>query len=375
MSGKIQDQDIKSQAELISAGGVKASLPNDTKVYISAYSAGLTLAELITQYKVGDGDSPLRMAPSSPADAKLNFNSSQVSSLDGTVRNAPPVGGTVPAVLTAGYIDFQAKTTSGSSFTITFPGSSTLNFFRLAGFTQTSDGKITVIFSTEAASVGALPNPITVLTAGGSPIGYIILKATSITGQYKTSGSTTSIIEAAPGGIPAIIRFSSMSSASSGGSGGSLLWVEDGASAPSTIEFSNLVYLYPSGGSNHLYSWVKVPSSYTAGAPIKMRLPWYSPDSSGNGLMSTVATLIRSGTDAANSTTNQRTSTNTAITLSGGTVNVPQVVTYDLTDTTGNINGVAVSPNDLIRVDLIRGSDTATSDIRNLVNSGEVTFQ
>ena len=88
--------------------------------------------------------------------------------------------------------------------------------------------------------------------------------------------------------------------------------------------------------------------------------------------MQTVATLIRKGTDAVTSTTNQRTCTNSAVTLSAGTVNVPQELALDLTSSTGQINGVAVSPGDLIIVKLTRGTDTATSDLRAIVYGAEV---
>lgn len=48
---KIQDSDIKSSAELISAGGTASQLPNDTKVYVTASSLNKTLYQAIT-----DGD-------------------------------------------------------------------------------------------------------------------------------------------------------------------------------------------------------------------------------------------------------------------------------------------------------------------------------
>jgi hypothetical protein len=162
---------------------------------------------------------------------------------------------------------------------------------------------------------------------------------------------------------------------SGGGAGGtSLRWVED-VSAPSPAdEFFNLCYFFVAAQTQYLFSLLKVPTSYVAGSPIKLKLPIYSPDSTGTILVTSLATLIRNGTDAFGSTTNQRTSTNTAITLSGGTVNVPQTEVLDLTDSTGKINSVAVSAGDYILIQLNRGSDTGLSDVRSPVYGSEVTF-
>ncbi len=103
-------------------------------------------------------------------------------------------------------------------------------------------------------------------------------------------------------------------------------------------------------------------------------MSFYSPDSSGDVLLQSVATLIRVGTDLISSTTNQRTSTNAAVTLSGGTVSIPQALSLDLSDASGQINGVAVSPGDLIIVQFVRGTDTATSDVNVPVYGTEVSF-
>ena len=160
----------------------------------------------------------------------------------------------------------------------------------------------------------------------------------------------------------------------SGGGGGSLDWVEDENSPLPTTEFQQNVYNYPAADTQKLFSMVKVPSGYTAGNPIVLKIPFFSPDNSGTGLLQAVATLIRPGTTALDSTTNQRTTTNTAVTLSAGTVNIPQSVDLDITSSIGEINSVAVLPGDLIKVQLQRGTDTATSDLRAMVYAAETTF-
>lgn len=159
-----------------------------------------------------------------------------------------------------------------------------------------------------------------------------------------------------------------------GGGGGALRWIE-GASAPiMAVETDQEVYSYEAAQAQDLFCNVRVPSSYVLGHQIKMKALFLHADSSGNALLRAQSTLIRPATDAVTSSTNQRTTTNSAVSLSGGTVDVPQLVTLDLTDTIGKINSVSVSPGDLIKVRLYRDTDTATGDLRALPYNAEVTF-
>lgn len=57
MAGKIQNEDIKTAAELVSAGATAASLPNDDKVYVSALSINKTLKQAIIDGDIGTGAS------------------------------------------------------------------------------------------------------------------------------------------------------------------------------------------------------------------------------------------------------------------------------------------------------------------------------
>jgi len=157
---------------------------------------------------------------------------------------------------------------------------------------------------------------------------------------------------------------------------GSLQWIEAGAAPITAVDsVNNRIFSFVSSLSQNLYTSINVPDSYVPGKQIKMSLKFYSPDSSGTALLTAVSTLIRTGTDAITSTTNQRTSTNSAITLSGGTVNIPQSVIFDLTSSTGTINSVAVSAGSTILINLSRGSDTAASDLSSLIYNAEVITQ
>ena len=148
-----------------------------------------------------------------------------------------------------------------------------------------------------------------------------------------------------------------------GGGGVAVTWQEDAVSPITTIQNNMRTWAFSNGEGQSLYALVKVPVSYTAGQQISLRSVFYSADSSGNVYFKTTATLIRVGTDAITSTTNQRTSSQGAVTLGAGTVNKPQAVTCDLTSTSGQINSVSVAAGDLLLVKLYRdSSDTATGD-------------
>lgn len=160
-----------------------------------------------------------------------------------------------------------------------------------------------------------------------------------------------------------------------GGSGGSIKWSEQ-ALAPLLIRQNGAdVYKFEDGENQYLYTFIKVPSSYTGGRQITLKSLWHTSVTSGDVLFQTQATLIRVGTDAADSTTNQRTSTNTATTVNG-TANVVTAVSCDLTDSNGQINSVAVSAGDLILVRLTRdtSTDTAASAANIYADASEVNF-
>jgi hypothetical protein len=160
----------------------------------------------------------------------------------------------------------------------------------------------------------------------------------------------------------------------SGGGGGSLQWEEDALSPIPSLQNNIKVYSFEAAMTQYLYAFIKVPSSYTPGNQVTLKLTFYSPGTSGNALIQTLSTLIRTGTDAVTSTTNQRTSTNSAVTLSGATQDIPQAVTFDLSSTTGQINSVSLAAGDLVLVRLTRGTDTATDPVYVPVYAAEVSF-
>lgn len=160
-----------------------------------------------------------------------------------------------------------------------------------------------------------------------------------------------------------------------GGGGGVVLkWFKTGGNSPTADIYSlDEVELFQSALAQELYTTFKVPDSYTAGNPLKIKIINTTPDTSGNVLFTAVSTLLAKNTTAFTSTTNQRTSTNVAATVSG-TANAVTETVLDITHTDGTINSVAVAAGDLIKVKLTRGTDTATSDARFHPNMYEVTL-
>ncbi len=161
---------------------------------------------------------------------------------------------------------------------------------------------------------------------------------------------------------------------SGGGGGGTAIKWEEGSDAP-LFAFENEIGIYAFGQSlgQDLYSVIKVPNSYQPGTQLNLRMTYYSGDTTGTTLIQSVSTLIRTGTDPITSTTNQRTSTNVEVTLGAGTVNEPQAVAMDLTDSNGLINAVTVTAGDILKVRLTRGTDTSTMDIKVPVYGAEVS--
>lgn len=161
-----------------------------------------------------------------------------------------------------------------------------------------------------------------------------------------------------------------------GGGGAAVNWIEQELAPVYVIENELDVFSFEDALDQYLYAYVKVPASYTAGSQVKLLSQFYSSGTSGTILLQTRATLIRNGVDVVTSTTNQRTSTNSAVTLSAGTVNEPQFVEFDLSSTTGAINSVALAANDLIKIRLTRNTttDTATASAQFLPTTSEVTF-
>jgi hypothetical protein len=152
-----------------------------------------------------------------------------------------------------------------------------------------------------------------------------------------------------------------------GGGGGGANWRPVSGVGP-IEDYDTLdekIFKFSQGASQSIVLFFKVPVSYSPGTPIGLRLGHYSPSSTNNYKFQTTTTLIRKGVDAIDSTTNQRTSTNSDIVNTVAKAYVE--ATYDLTDTAGKINSVSVSASDLLKIQLTRVTPSGTEDSADVV--------
>lgn len=196
MAGRIQNEDVKTLAEV---GSVRSRLTHDSKIYISALSLGKTLEEAIEEGYLGTGDSPLRMYAANPADAKLYFRGSKVVGTDGASRAVAPIDD-LDVTTADGWFDFQALLSSGPSFEYQgaqfLPPVSTTGYVRRFCFSLLSTGVINVNYSDEATHTSLLPDVGSLFSViEGQPIGFIDLECIG-SQDFKTAGSSTSVIEA-----------------------------------------------------------------------------------------------------------------------------------------------------------------------------------
>jgi len=230
-----------------------------------------------------------------------------------------------------------------------------------------------------SASPGSSTFPLVSNGASADPSFQVLPIAGGGTGQTTANAALNALLPSQTGNANKVLVTDGSNTSwgnASGGGGGALQWIEGFNSPIPTIDNLVRVYNFSATLGQVLVAQVKIPTSYTAGNQIKLIMPCYSSDSSGNTfLIQTISNLVRPGTDAASIQTNFRTSTNTAITTGAGTVNVPQNITFDLTSATGTINSVSVAANNYLIVNLTRSLvDTSTSDVSCLVYGAEVTF-
>lgn len=134
------------------------------------------------------------------------------------------------------------------------------------------------------------------------------------------------------------------------------------------------VYLFEDALTQKIAAVFRVPSFYIAGSQINLRMLGYSATGSLTNKLTATTTLLEPGSSAATSTTNQHTSTNSAVTNT--VANQIESHVMDLTDGSGEINSVAVAAGDLLLIEVERdtATDTDTATMRVIADASEVAL-
>lgn len=326
--------------------------------------------------------------PSTTMARDSNANT-QINNINEAFVTTATASGTT--TLTASSAPLQ-QFTGTSTQTVNLPAANTLVtgwqfyiFNRSTGIVTVKDGAGTTLQAMAAGTQAAFTCAAVGSVAGSWDLSYTTTGVLPIslggTGQTTANGALNALLPSQIGNGGKLLVTDGTNSSwatAGGGGGGSLEWLEYADSPTPDVEASGIpfrIYRFQSGLSQALYASIKVPTTYVAGNPIKLKTEFYSADSSGTALIQTLSTLIRQGTDPVSFVTNQRTSTNSAVTMNAGTVNIPQALALDLTDSTGKINAVAVNPGDLILVKILRATDTGASDLKVPLYGAEVTIQ
>ena len=258
---------------------------------------------------------------------------------------------------------------------------------------KTLDILFTPSLNVETGTASSTPSP-QAATSTNISLGYVNVTAGQNTlligniSQVVDSGLVLSAMQVGPTGFIRFnrsaslmqfsndgIRWQSFGSGGGGGGGGANWQGVAGASPVENNELDERAFQFQSGAAQALALWVKVPSSYLPGSPMKMKVVHYTPDSAGDFLFQTTTTLIRRNQDPVTSTGFQWVSTNTDQVLSVAMQSLEEI--YDLSTPAGLIGGITASPGDMVKVVLSRVTPTGTdapNDVRMIPSSTEILF-
>jgi hypothetical protein len=155
-----------------------------------------------------------------------------------------------------------------------------------------------------------------------------------------------------------------------------LNWVKD-TNGPITEFIDGFLFeSFDNISAQEIYAILNVPNTYIAGSQITLKNgEFFCADvSPATVQFQSVSTLINSST-VLGTYTNTYTSTNAAVTLSATSDLITSIGNIDLTNSSGQINAVAVQPGDKIRVKLYRIASGSTSDARLIMDSLEPYFE
>jgi hypothetical protein len=166
----------------------------------------------------------------------------------------------------------------------------------------------------------------------------------------------------------------------SGGGGGSFIWKPINSNAPEEAILGGIdLFDFAQTDEQEIWAYVRVPATYVPGVQIVLEgLTFACSSTTGNVLFRAVTYLVQPGTSVLGSLTNSNTSTNTQVAVNVVANTITAVGTVQLTDGSGQINGVAVAPGDQLAIQLVRKTTAeisgAANDARLLRFSGSPKF-
>lgn len=164
---------------------------------------------------------------------------------------------------------------------------------------------------------------------------------------------------------------------SGGGGGGGMKWYFGDSLAPEmTRKGPGLeVMAFAQTDVQEIFVKMKVPTGYTAGTQIFLTGgQMFSPTNSGNVLWRATSYIYKLNVNG-NGTPGSHSSTNTQQAINGTANQITVISDIDLTDGTGQINGVAVAAGNVILVKLTRLTTSETSGVADDVNLIPESFE
>ena len=155
-----------------------------------------------------------------------------------------------------------------------------------------------------------------------------------------------------------------------------LNWVKD-TNGPITEFIDGFLFeSFDNVSAQEIYAVVNVPNTYSVGSQITIKNgKFFCFAANPNSVQfQTVSTLINSSTTLG-IYPNTYTSTNPSTTLSAFPNLITSIGTIDLTNSSGQINAIAVQPGDKIRIKLYRVANGVAIDARLMMDSLEIYFE